>query len=83
MRNRPCPNNTVQGSGAQAVMNYGGAGRGNVWRMWTQSHSNGVRSFGLARRRYQNSEPAPYYAALLATPDRSDADRQADNAAIG
>jgi hypothetical protein len=46
--------------------------------MWTQSHSNGVRSFGLARRRYQNSQPAPYYAALLATPDRSDADRQAD-----
>jgi hypothetical protein len=24
------------------------------------------------------TQPAPYYAALLATPDRSDADRQAD-----
>jgi hypothetical protein len=24
------------------------------------------------------AQPAPYYAALLATPDRSDADRQAD-----
>jgi predicted methyltransferase len=41
--------------------------------------NNGVRRFALlVARAGAGAQPAPDYAALLAAPDRSDADRQAD-----